>query len=79
MQLQERGFLLPLHRHREANYSGLLLSDNGTHAIDGKAVLRTALEVMLCYGTRKLLFHWGWREGRERIQSGPLFMYFVVI
>lgn len=76
VQLQERGFLLPLHRHREANHPAFLLSDSGTHAIGGKAVLRAAVEVTLCYGTRKLLFPWGRRQGRERTQCGLFFHVF---
>lgn len=37
---KKRGFLLPLHRHREASYPGFLLSDDGTRAIGGKAVFK---------------------------------------
>lgn len=38
--MEERGFLLPLHRHRETNYPGFLLSDDGTRAISGNAVFK---------------------------------------
>jgi len=60
--LQETGFLLPFHRQSEKSYSGFE-HENGTYVLDGKAVLRTAVEVTLCYGTRKLLFFWKGKGG----------------
>lgn len=72
------GFLLPLHRHSETSYSGFRLNENSTYLVDSKAVLRTAVEVILCYGTRKLRVFWR-GEGGERKNTMWIFLvYFVV-
>lgn len=77
-QLQKSDFLLALQRHREANFQGFLLSDGGTRAADGRAVLRAALEVMMVLWHQNIAFSLGVEPG-ETPQCGLFSMYFVVV
>lgn len=58
VQLQEIGFLLALLWHSETSCSGFQHNGNATYVAGGKTILRTAVEQIQCYGTRKLLLVW---------------------